>query len=158
MRPHTVHCSWFQSAAYNWTKATLGTDGLIWNFVDAQFNVIRTFNPYENLPLPGTRDDDEYSKTYDVIPYDPPFVHSHALNFELGCNDFSSACQAHFMYMSMLTSSVILRPTKETTEMLSERYFENLHQVRSPTVILQIRQSDKKGEDPYYNVFGGYRG
>jgi hypothetical protein len=119
--------------------------------------LIRTFNPYENLPLPGTRDDDEYSKTYDVIPYDPPFVHSHALNFELGCNDFSSACQAHFMYMSMLTSSVILRPTKETTEMLSERYFENLHQVRSPTVILQIRQSDKKGEDPYYNVFGGYR-
>ena len=107
--------------------------------------LIRTFNPYENLPLPGTRDDDEYSKTYDVIPYDPPFVHSHALNFELGCNDFSSACQAHFMYMSMLTSSVILRPTKETTEMLSERYFENLHQVRSPTVILQIRQSDKKG-------------
>ena len=118
---------------------------------------IRQFNPYENLPLPGTRDDDEYSKMYDVIPYDPPMVISHMLDAELGCNDFLSSCQAHFMYMSMLTSSVILRPTKETTEMLSERYFENIHKVRSPTVILQIRQSDKRGEDPYYNVFGGYR-
>lgn len=119
--------------------------------------LIRKFNPYENLPLPGTRDDDEYSKTYDVIPFDPPFVYGHANDYELGCNDFLSACQAHFMYMSILTASVILRPTKETTEMLSDRYFENIHQVRSPTVILQIRQSDKRGEDPYYNVFGGYR-
>ena len=57
----------------------------------------------------------------------------------------------------MLTSSVVLRPTKETAQMLSERYFENLHAVQAPTVVLQIRQSDKKGEDPYYNVFGGYR-
>ena len=117
--------------------------------------LIRTFNPYENLPLPGTRDDDKYSKTYDVIPYDPPFVHC-TLNFELGCNDFSSACQAHFMYMSMLTSSVILRPTKETTEMLSGDTLRTSTKCAA-NVILQIRQSDKRGEDPYYNVFGGYR-
>jgi len=119
--------------------------------------LIRQYNPFENLPLPGTRDDDEYSKEYDVIPYDPPRVNAHSLDLEFGCNDFTSACQAHFMYMSMLTSSVVLRPTKETAQMLSERYFENLHAVQAPTVVLQIRQSDKKGEDPYYNVFGGYR-
>lgn len=29
--------------------------------------------------------------------------------------------------------------------------------IRHPVVTLQVRRSDKRGEDPFWNLYGGYR-
>ena len=57
------------------------------------------------------------------------------------------------MYMP-LTSSVILRPTKETTEMLGRYEASTSALANSHPSNPSIGQERR---DPYYNVFGGYR-
>ena len=57
----------------------------------------------------------------------------------------------------MLTSWMITRPLASVAALITPKTFHNLGAIRPPVITLQVRRSDKRGEDPFWNLYGGYR-
>ena len=104
------------------------------------------------LPMPG------YPVPNAVgVPMEPPRIPDYNDLGEFGCNDWPSACQPHFMLHSMLTSWMLTRPLTAVAELISPEIFHNLNAIRHPVATLQVRRTDKRGEDPFFHLYGGYR-
>jgi hypothetical protein len=61
------------------------------------------------------------------------------------------------MIHAMLTSWMLSRPLAAVAALITADTFHNLGAIRHPVLTLQVRRSDKKGEDPFWNLYGGYR-
>ena len=123
-----------------------------WERFEQLLNHLSETNAGEMLPLPGYPVPHAFG-----VPLKPPRVPGvHDAN-QFGCNDWPSACQPHFMFHSMLTTWILTRPLASVADLITPEIFHNLGAVRHPVVTLQVRRSDKKGEDPFWNLYGGYR-
>ena len=105
------------------------------------------------LPLPGY----PYPRAVSVPELPPRITVFPPGSFADGCNDWPSACQPHFALHAMLTSWILTRPLAAVAGFITPATFRNLDRIAHPVVTLQVRRSDKMGEDPFYNIHEGYR-